>query len=108
LRAVAARLGSLPKGGVVCLPGGYSDYVTYQTERPVLWGSHSGSLDKFELVSPVWRERVEDAARRLGVRYLIVERAFVDPRALALDEGCAKAAQEDGFDLFDLQAAPPG
>jgi hypothetical protein len=105
LRAVAARLGSLPKGGVVCLPGGYSDYVTYQTERPVLWGSHSGSLKKFELVSPVWRERVEDAARRLGVRYLIVERAFVDPQALALDAGCALVAQEDGFDLYDLQAA---
>ena len=87
----------------MCLPGGYSDYIAYRTKRPVLWGSHSGSLDKFELVSPVWRERVEAAARRLGVRYLIVERAYVDPAVLALDAGCAAIAHEDGFDLFDLQ-----
>ncbi|HQZ18747.1 MAG TPA: hypothetical protein PLD86_17875, partial [Vicinamibacteria bacterium] len=107
LRALATRLASLPPAGVVCLPGGYSDYITYKTERPVLWGGHSGSLDKFELVSPVWRERVEDAARRHGVRYLIVERAWVDPAVLALDAGCARIAQEDGFDMFDLQAMTP-
>jgi hypothetical protein len=108
LRAVTARLASLPKGGVACLPGGYSDYVTYRTERPVLWGSHNGSLEKFELVSPVWRERVEEAARRLGVRYLIVEPAYVDPGVLALDAGCALIGREDGFELFDLQATPAG
>jgi hypothetical protein len=106
LRAIADRLGSEPSGGVVCLPGGYSDYITYKTERPVLWGSHSGSLERFELVAPVWRERVEDAARRHGVRYLIVERAWVDPTILTLDSGCALKLQADGFDLFDLQAEP--
>lgn len=105
LSALAARFEALPPGGVVCLPGGYSDYIAYRTKRPVLWGSHSGSLDKFELVSPVWRERVEIAARRLAVRYLIVERAYVDPSVLALDAGCAAVAHEDGFDLFDLQAS---
>ncbi len=103
LRALAARLAVLPDGGVVCLPGGYSDYVAYRTKRAVFWGSHSGSLDKFEGVSPVWRERVETAARRLGVRYLIVERTYVDPAVLALDPRCAAIAHEDGFDLFDLQ-----
>ena len=102
LRALATRLASLPPGGVVCLPGGYSDYITYKTGRPVLWGGHSGSLGKFDLVSPVWRERVEDAARRLGVRYLIVERSWVDPAALALDSRCAPIANEGGFDLYDL------
>lgn len=107
LGALAARLGSLPEGGVVCLPGGYSDYIAYRTGRPVLWGSHSGSLEKFELVGPVWRERVEVASRRHGVRYLIVERAWVDPSVLALDGGCALLAREDGFDLYDLQTDPP-
>jgi hypothetical protein len=105
LRAITVLLKALPQGGVVCLPGGYSDYVTYQTERPVLWGSHSGSLQKFELVSPVWRERVEEAARRFGVRYLLVERSFVDSAVLALDASCVRIAQEGGFDLFDLQPA---
>ncbi len=104
LSTLAARFEALPPGGVVCLPGGYSDYIAYRTRRSVLWGSHSGSLDKFELVSPVWRERVETAARRLGVRYLIVERAYVDPAVLALDAGSTAIANEDGFDLFDLQA----
>jgi len=104
LRALADRLDTLASGGVVCLPGGYSDYITYRTERAVLWGSHSGSLERFELVSPVWRERVETAARRLGVRYLIVERSFIDPAVLALDPGCTQVAHEGGFDLFDLQA----
>jgi hypothetical protein len=104
LRAITILMKTLPQGGVVCLPGGYSDYVTYQTERPVLWGSHSGSLEKFELVSPVWRERVEEAARRFGVRYLLIERSFVDPAVLALDASCVRIAQEAGFDLFDLRA----
>ncbi len=103
LRALADRLASLPPGGVVCLPGGYSDYITYRTERPVLWGSHNGSLEKFELVGPVFRERVEDAARRHGVRYLIVERAWVDPKVLTLDRNCVLLAEADGFDLYDLQ-----
>ena len=105
LKAVTLALSSLGPGGVVCLPGGYSDYVAYQSDRTVLWGSRSGSLDKFELVSPVWRERVEDAARRLGVRYLIVERAYVDPAVLRLDAKCARLVEADGFDLFDLQAS---
>lgn len=106
LSALTRRLSSLPQGGVVCLPGGYSDYVTYRSGRDVLWGSHNGSLDKFELVAPVWKERVEAAARRFGVRYLIVERSFVDPAVLALDAGCALIEHSAGFDLFDLQAAP--
>ncbi|MBK5255960.1 MAG: hypothetical protein JJE39_08000 [Vicinamibacteria bacterium] len=106
LRALTDRMASLPEGSVACLPGGYSDYVTYRSGRSVLWGSHSGSLDKFELVSPVWRERVEVAARRFGVRYLIVERAFVDPSVLNLDPGCELIGQNAGFDLFDLQASP--
>jgi len=104
LRDVAARLKTLPEGGLVCLPGGYSDYMTYQTGRAVLWGGHSGSLGKFELVSPVWRERVEDAARRHGVRYLIVERSWIDPAVLALDPLCTLVVHEQGFDLFDLRA----
>lgn len=107
LRAVTERLAALPGGGVVCLPGGYSDYVTYQTKRDVLWGSHSGSLHRFELISPVWSERVEDAARRFGVRYLIVEQTYVDPALLNLDSGCAPIAHEQSFDLYDLQAKPP-
>lgn len=106
LRSLTARLGSLPEGGVVCLPGGYSDFVSFQTERSVLWGSHSGSLKKFELVSPVWRERVEEAARKHGVRFLIVERAFVDPSRLALDQRCALIGEDEGFALFDLAATP--
>lgn len=105
LRALATRLALLPEGGVICLPGGYSDYISYQTRRAVLWGGHSGSHHRFQLVSPVWRERVESVGRRLGARYLIVERAFVDPGVLALDAGCALMAQEDGFDLFDLKAS---
>ena len=107
LKTLTGGLSSLPEGGVACLPGGYSDYVAYQTTRSVLWGSHNGSLNKFELVSPVWRERIEDASRRLGVRYLIVERTYVNPAILALDSGCALLLQAEGFDLFDLQAAPP-
>jgi hypothetical protein len=107
LRALAETLESSPSGGVVCLPGGYSDYITYKTGRPVLWGSHSGSLEKFQLVAPVWRERVEDAARRHGVRHLIVERAWVDPAVLSLDAGCTLRMQADGFDLYDLQAETP-
>ena len=106
LKMLSTRLAALPEGGVVCLPGGYSDYVTYHTSRNVLWGSHNGSLNKFELVSPVWGERVEDAARRYGVRYLILERAYVDPAVLALDSGCALLAHEQGFDFYDLQATP--
>jgi hypothetical protein len=106
LRGLAGRVGALPEGGVICLPGGYSDYISYQTRRAVLWGGHSGSHHRFELVSPVWRERVESLGRRRGARYLIVERAWVDPSLLALDSGCALIAQDDGFDLYDLQAAP--
>jgi len=109
LRELTARLASLGEGGVVCLPGGYSDYVAYRSGRSVLWGSHSGSLQAFELVSPVWKERVEAAARRFGCRYLIVERTFVDPAVLVLDSRCRLLAHDSGFDLFDLAAdsAPP-
>ena len=46
---------------------------------------------QIELVSPVWRERVEDAARSRGVRYLLVERAWVDPAVLGLDRPSASA-----------------
>ena len=106
LKAMAAELALRKTGGVVCLPGGYSDYIAYNTGRAVLWGSHSGSLNKFELVAPLWQERVEHAARRHGVRYLIVERAFVDPAILALDPGCALVSTSPGFDLYDLQASP--
>ena len=48
---------------------------------------------------------MEDAARKRGVRYLIVERTWVDPSALALDAGCVLVAHEGGFNLYDLLAA---
>ena len=104
LRTMASHLATLPEGGVVCLPGGYSDYVAYRTGRNVLWGSHSGSLQRFELISPVWTERVEVAARRFGVRYLIVERTYVDPAILNLDSGCALVAEDETFAMFDVLA----
>ena len=105
LRVLVEQLAGLPPGGVACLPGGYSDYVTYQTERAVLWGGHNGSLDRFEMVSPVYRERVETLSRRYGVRFLIVERSFLDPVVLSLDERCALLAREGEFDLYDLDGA---
>lgn len=102
LSRVADELARAEEGGVVCLPGGYSDYLLFRTRRSVLWGSHSGSLEKFELVAPVWTERVETLARRFGVRYLVVEKSFLDPAVLKLDERCRSMFENDGFQLFDL------
>ncbi len=61
------------------------------------------------------RTRVAGLARARGGRGAETRSALSHRRArvrrsagLALDAGCAQAAQEDGFDLFDLQAAPAG
>ena len=82
-RAIEA-LRTLPAGGVFVLPYMYADCVSYNAERPVLWGGHSGDLRPWEFVTPLITRPLPDLFREYGVRYALVDRNYIDPARVGL------------------------
>jgi len=76
LRDAVQHLARLPRGGVFVLPYMYADYTAYRSGQPVLWGGHSGSLDRFAEISPVITRPLPGLFARYGVRYVLLDDAF--------------------------------
>ncbi|MGE0454899.1 MAG: hypothetical protein AB7O37_09665 [Vicinamibacteria bacterium] len=77
LRAATQALAARPAGAVLVLPYMYADYVLYHSGKPVLWGGHSGNHDRLEALFPVIREDLRETFERHGVRYALLDRAYV-------------------------------
>jgi hypothetical protein len=85
LAEAVAALRELPPGGVFVLPYMYADYVCYNSGRPVLWGGHCGELSRLEAIAPVIRLPLADLFSEYGVRYVLVDEAYVSPGPLGFD-----------------------
>jgi hypothetical protein len=77
LRDAVRHLAGLPRGGVFVLPYMYADYTAYRSGQPVLWGGHSGSLDRFAEISPVIARPLPELFARYGVRYVLLDEPYV-------------------------------
>jgi hypothetical protein len=103
LKRAIEGLRALPAGGVFVLPYMYADCVSYNAERPVLWGGHSGDLRLFELVAPVITRPLPDLFREYGVRYALVDRNYVEPARVGLSDA-PQTAVWGSFVLLDVSS----
>lgn len=104
LSEAVRALRGLPEGGVFVLPYMYADYVGYESGRPVLWGGHCGDLSRIEAIMPVIRRPLAELFREHGVRYLLIDRSYVDPALLRLELRSIHRAE---FELLELERSAP-
>jgi hypothetical protein len=100
LATMAARLAHLPTGSVFVMPYMYADYVAYASGQPVVWGGHCGNLRRFEWIAPLVLRPLRELFRELGVRYVLVDCAFVGADELGLGESTRLHAV-DGMELHE-------
>jgi hypothetical protein len=98
-----ARLAELPGGGVLCLPYGYSDYTSYHSGKPVLWGSHCGDHTRLQALAPVISQPLPELFARYGVRYLLIDTGFTTLAELRLQELMDPLGTWDDFALYGLR-----
>jgi hypothetical protein len=86
LAAAAEYLRGLPGHNVLVFPTMYADYVAYASDKAVVWGGHSGNLDRFEEFYPVLRRPVEHFIDRYQVSYVLLDLSYSTPERLGLGE----------------------
>ena len=64
----------------------YADYIAYDANKSVVWGGHSGNLDKFEEFFPVLRQPIEYFFDRYQVDYLVLDLQYTTPDRLGISE----------------------
>lgn len=101
LRAATDELASRPPGAVLVLPYMYADYVLYHSGKPVLWGGHSGNHDRLEALFPVIRADLRETFARHGIRYALLDRAYVGDWRPPID-GLREVAAFDTLVLLQL------
>ncbi len=101
LAAIVQELAAREDGGVLCLPTMYADFVCYQSGKSILWGGHSGDLTKFEALFPVVRERLERLIGQYGVRYVLLDEAYVRAADLELEPMLRMVARRGQFVLYE-------
>jgi hypothetical protein len=106
LAEAASYLRRLPGKRVLVLPSMYADFVAYNADKAVVWGGHSGNLDKFEEFYPVLRKPLEYFVERYGVDYIVLDQAYVRPDQVGIDP-CLEPLDRFGpIVVFNL-ARPP-
>jgi hypothetical protein len=94
LAEAAAYLRRLPGHRALVLPSMYADFVAYAARKAVVWGGHSGNLDRFEEFYPVLREPIDYFVERYAVDYIVLDAAYVEPERLGIE---ASVTQLDRF-----------
>jgi hypothetical protein len=102
LAEATAALATRPRGGVLCLPYMYADYVCYNSRQPVLWGGHCGDLRRFEELAPVITRPLPSLLSEHAIRYLLVDRLYVSPVDLQLDGRVAARGRWASFELYEV------
>ncbi len=108
LAAAAAYLRTLPGGNVLVLPNMYADYVAYAAGKAVVWGGHSGNLERFEEFFPVLRQPVGYFLHRYRVDYLVVDLAYTTLARIQAQDLVAPLAQYGSIAVCRVRSSRRG
>jgi len=89
LAEAATYLRRLPGQRVLVLPSMYADFVSFNAEKAVVWGGHSGDLSRFEEFYPVLRKPLTYFVERYAVDYVVLDQAYVRPERIGIDSSVA-------------------
>jgi hypothetical protein len=106
LAEASAHLRSLAGERVLVLPSMYADFVSYNADKAVVWGGHSGDLRKFEEFYPVLRQPVTYFVERYGVDYLILDHAYVTPERLGIVDSVSVVERHGSIGLYEFVRRP--
>jgi len=85
LAEAAEYLRTLPGERVLILPTMYADFVAYAAQKAVVWGGHSGNLQRFGEFFPVLRKPLDYFVERYAVDYVVLDEGYVRPERLGIE-----------------------
>jgi hypothetical protein len=106
LAEAAAYLRALPGPRALVLPSMYADFVAYAARKAVVWGGHSGNLDKFEEFYPVLRKPLDYFVERYAVDYLVLDEAYVQPERLGIESTISQLEQYGPIRIYECVRSP--
>jgi len=93
--------------GVMCLPTHLADFVTYFTQKKVLWGTHgtdgTGRWAKIEEFFPVLQKPIEYFFEKYSLNFLLLDKNFVKVEDLKLSSKFDKISENKDYLLFAYQ-----
>lgn len=104
-RSVIAFLKADSRGRVATIPSHRSDPLAFLAGKQVLWGGHSAGYEKLRAWYPVIRHPLAELLDAYGAPLLLIDREYVDPRALHLDTNFRVAFEKGRF--LVLERRPP-
>jgi hypothetical protein len=106
LAEAADYLRILPGRRALVLPTMYADFVAYAAHKAVVWGGHSGNLDKFEEFYPVLRKPLDYFVERYQVDYLVLDEAYVQPERLGIDSSMSQLERFGPIRVYECVRPP--
>jgi hypothetical protein len=106
LADAADYLRTLPGERVLVLPTMYADFVSYGARKAVVWGGHSGNLDKFEEFFPVLRRPLEYFVDKYAVDYIVLDEGYVRPERLGIEASITSLQRFGPIAVYEF-ARPP-
>jgi hypothetical protein len=106
LAEAAAYLRALPGPRALVLPSMYADFVAYAARKAVVWGGHSGNLEKFEEFYPVLRKPIDYFVERYSVDYLVLDTAYVEPERLGIAAGTTQLQRFGPIRVYECVRPP--
>jgi hypothetical protein len=104
LARAADYLASLEPGSVLVLPNMYADFVAYNAGKPVLWGGHSGNLQRLEEFFPVIRRPLDYFFERYAIRYVVLDLAYATPERLHIGDSTHLLEQFGSIAVFHVRS----
>jgi hypothetical protein len=106
LARAVEHLSRLPEGAVLVLPNMYADFVTYNAQKPVVWGGHSGDLSRLEEFFPVIRKPLSYFFERYRVRYVLLDLQYATPERLQIGEATNLLQQFGAIGVYQVRRSP--
>ncbi|HEX8968277.1 MAG TPA: hypothetical protein VF937_10370 [Chloroflexota bacterium] len=106
LTQAADFLRGLPGKAVLVLPTMYADFVSYNAQKAVVWGGHSGNLLRFEEFFPVIRKPFKYFLDSYHVDYVLLDLAYVTPDELEANESITPMDQFGSMALYAVAEVP--
>jgi hypothetical protein len=107
LAAAAEYLKTLPGVNVLVLPTMYADFVAYASGKSVMWGGHSGNLEKLEEFFPVVRRPLEQFLAMYAIGHVVIDLAYTTPAFLGLEARLIPSTSFGSIHIYAVRDCEP-
>lgn len=106
LAEAAQYVRTLPVSRLLVLPSMYADYLAYASQKAVVWGGHSGNLDRLHEFYPVIRRPLDYFFERYDVDCVVLDLQYTTPERLGIRDHVRESAVFGPIAVYQVVRVP--